>query len=48
MARSSVFAPQAGFVLTRASRRSARAGEDLIKLVGDAPSATAKQGALED
>jgi uncharacterized protein len=43
-----VVAPQAGFVLTRASRRSTRAGEDLIKLVGDKPSATAKQGALED
>ena len=43
-----VFAPQAGYVLTRSSRRSARAGDDLIKLVGDAPSAAVRQGALED
>ncbi len=43
-----VFAPQAGYVLTRSSRRSARAGDNLIKLVGDAQSAAAKQGALED
>ena len=43
-----VFAPQAGYVLTRASRRSTRAGKDIIKLVGEKPSATAKSGALED
>lgn len=43
-----IVAPQAAFVLTRASRRSTRAGEDLIKLVGQDPSVTAKQGALED
>ncbi len=43
-----ILAPQAGYVLTRSSVRSARAGDDLIKLVGDAPSAAAKQGALED
>ena len=43
-----IVAPQDGFVLTRASRRSARAGEDLIKLVGETRSAAAKQGALED
>ena len=40
-----VFAPQAGFVLTRVSRRSTRAGDDLIKLVGEKPSATASRGA---
>ena len=33
-------APQAGFILTRVSRRSTRAGDDLIKLVGESPSAT--------
>jgi len=43
-----VFAPQSGYVLTRASRRSTRAGDDIVKLVGDAPSAVAKVGALED
>jgi uncharacterized protein len=43
-----IFAPQDGYVLTRVSRRSARAGDDLIKLVGDAPSSAARQGALED
>ncbi|MBA3449451.1 MAG: succinylglutamate desuccinylase/aspartoacylase family protein [Pseudaminobacter sp.] len=43
-----IFAPQAGYVLTRRARRSARAGDDLIKLVGDRPSAAAKSGALED
>jgi len=43
-----ILAPQAGYVLTRSSRRSARAGDDLFKLVGDAPSAAARQGALED
>ena len=43
-----VFAPQNGYVLTRISGRSARDGDDLIKLVGDAPSSAARQGALED
>lgn len=43
-----VRAPQAGYVLTRISHRSGRAGDDIIKLVGEAPSASAKQGALED
>jgi predicted deacylase len=43
-----LFAPQSGFVLTHVSRRFARAGADVIKLVGDGPSVTAKQGALED
>lgn len=43
-----IFAPQAGMVLTRMSHRSARAGDDLIKLVGDAPATQTRQGALED
>jgi len=43
-----VVAPQSGFVLTRVSRRSTRSGDDLIKLVGDSPSASARSGALED
>lgn len=43
-----VLAPQSGYVLTRASRRSTRAGGDLIKLVGDRPSTAARSGALED
>ena len=43
-----IVAPQAGYVLTRSSRRSARAGDYILKLVGDAPSAAGKQGALED
>jgi predicted deacylase len=43
-----VFSPQAGYVLTRASRRSTRAGDNIVKLVGDKPSAVARSGALED
>jgi predicted deacylase len=43
-----VHAPQAGYILTRISRRSGRAGDDIIKLIGDASSATPKAGALED
>ncbi|MBX3568818.1 MAG: succinylglutamate desuccinylase/aspartoacylase family protein [Rhizobiaceae bacterium] len=43
-----VLAPQSGYVLTRVSRRSLYAGDDLLKLVGDAPSANAREGALED
>lgn len=43
-----VFAPQSGYILTRVCRRSTYAGDDLVKLVGDAPSASARQGALED
>ncbi|MBX3579561.1 MAG: succinylglutamate desuccinylase/aspartoacylase family protein [Rhizobiaceae bacterium] len=42
-----VFAPQAGFILTRRCTRQVRAGDDLMKLVGDAPSANARAGALE-
>ena len=41
-------APQAGYILTRSSRRSGRAGDDIIKLIGEARSASAKAGALED
>jgi predicted deacylase len=43
-----VVAPQSGYVLTRVSRRSTRAGGDLIKLVGDKSSQAARNGALED
>ncbi|MCX7304148.1 MAG: succinylglutamate desuccinylase/aspartoacylase family protein [Hyphomicrobiales bacterium] len=41
-------APQAGYVLTRVSKRSGRAGDDIIKLIGQTPSAKPKAGALED
>lgn len=43
-----VLAPQSGFIFTRRSHRSTRAGDDLLKLAGDAPSAAAKHGTLED
>ena len=43
-----VIAPQSGYILTRVSRRSLYAGDDLLKLVGDAPSANGREGALED
>ncbi len=43
-----VFAPQSGYILTRVSRRSTYAGDDLVKLVGERPSASVRQGALED
>ncbi|PDQ22116.1 peptidase M14 [Mesorhizobium sanjuanii] len=46
--RTEVFAPQAGLILTRRSRRIIRAGEDLLKLVGDNKSADARSGTLED
>ncbi|MER8828025.1 succinylglutamate desuccinylase/aspartoacylase family protein [Mesorhizobium sp. M0938] len=46
--RTEVFAPQAGVILTRRSRRIIRAGEDLLKLVGDRKSADARSGTLED
>ncbi len=42
-----VHAPQAGLILTRRSRRFIRTGDDLIKLVGVAPSASARDGTLE-
>ncbi len=41
-------APQAGYVLTRSAHRSGRAGDDIIKLVGEVRSAKPKNGALED
>lgn len=41
-------APQAGYVLTRSAHRSGRAGDDIIKLVGEVRSAKPKAGALED
>lgn len=41
-------APQAGFILTRRAHRQTRAGDDLVKLVGERRSATAKTGALEE
>tara|TARA_R110002020_G_scaffold276136_3_gene491463 strand:- start:2707 stop:3765 length:1059 start_codon:yes stop_codon:yes gene_type:complete len=43
-----VHAPQSGFVLTRRMRRFIRMGDDLLKLVGDAASPSARIGALED
>lgn len=46
--RTQVFAPQSGIILTRRSRRIIRAGEDLLKLVGDRKSADARSGTLED
>lgn len=46
--RTEVFAPQDGIILTRRSRRIIRAGEDLLKLVGDSKSANARSGTLED
>lgn len=46
--RTEVFAPQDGIILTRRSRRIIRAGEDLLKLVGDSRSADARSGTLED
>ncbi|RWP69421.1 succinylglutamate desuccinylase/aspartoacylase family protein [Mesorhizobium sp.] len=46
--RTQLFAPQAGIILTRRSRRIIRAGEGLLKLVGDRKSADARSGTLED
>ncbi|QPC91199.1 succinylglutamate desuccinylase/aspartoacylase family protein [Mesorhizobium sp. INR15] len=46
--RTEVFAPQAGIILTRRSRRIIRTGEDLLKLVGDRKSGDARSGTLED
>ncbi|UDL88659.1 succinylglutamate desuccinylase/aspartoacylase family protein [Mesorhizobium sp. PAMC28654] len=45
--RTEVSAPQDGVILTRRSRRIIRAGEDLLKLVGDRKSADARSGTLE-
>jgi predicted deacylase len=46
--RTEVLAPQDGVILTRRARRIIRAGEDLLKLVGDKKSADARSGTLED
>lgn len=43
-----ILAPQAGYVLTRRSTRALKAHDDVLKLVGEKPSATAKAGALEE
>jgi uncharacterized protein len=43
-----ILAPQSGYVLTRRSTRALRAGDDVLKLVGDRPSLVAKSGALEN
>ncbi len=43
-----IHAPQAGYILTRIIHRSGRAGDDIIKLVGETRSARPKDGALED
>lgn len=42
-----VTAPQAGMILTRKQGRLARTGDDLLKLLGSHPSATARPGSLE-
>lgn len=41
-------APQAGYVLTHIWQRWGRAGDDIIKLVGESRSSKPKAGALED
>jgi predicted deacylase len=46
--RTEVLAPQAGYILTRRSRRIIRTGEDLLKLVGADKSSDARAGTLED
>ena len=43
-----VFAPQAGYILTRRVHRVTRAGDDLVKLLGGERSGDARSGALED
>lgn len=45
--RLEIRAPQAGYVFTRRSPRTLVAGDDVLKLIGDKPSATHKDGALE-
>ncbi len=42
-----ITAPQAGFILTRRKHRFLRRGDDVLKLLGAKPSATAKPGSLE-
>jgi len=43
-----IYAPQAGYVLTRIWQRWGRAGDNVFKLLGEAKSAKPKSGALED
>ncbi|PBB11752.1 peptidase M14 [Mesorhizobium loti] len=43
-----IFAPRAGYVLTRRARRIVRANEDIVKLVGERPDANAKSGPLKE
>ena len=43
-----ILAPQSGYVLTRRSTRALRAGDDVLKLIGDRPSTVDKSGALEE
>ena len=42
-----IVAPQAGYVFTRRKVRSVMGGEDVMKLIGEASSPTARGGALE-
>ncbi len=42
-----ILAPQAGLVLSRRDQRILRPGEDVMKIVANAPSATARPGPLE-
>ena len=42
-----IVAPQAGYILTRRRVRFLEAGGDVIKLVGERPSAAHRPGALE-
>ena len=46
--RLEIFAPQAGFILTRRSKRVLPAGGDVLKLVGERRSDDARSGVLED
>ena len=46
--RTEVLAPQDGYILTRRSHRITRAGDDLVKLVGERRSADARSGTLEN
>ncbi|MBX3580293.1 MAG: succinylglutamate desuccinylase/aspartoacylase family protein [Rhizobiaceae bacterium] len=43
-----ILAPQSGYVLTRVWQRWGRAGDNMIKLLGERRSNDARQGALED
>ncbi len=43
-----VRAPQAGLILSRRAHRVTSLGDDLLKLVGSRPSATARPGTLDD